>query len=331
MRAALIATILAASVAPLALGAESANPPLVAYALEISEPQTHFDVRAVHAATQGLRTVHFEMSRHPPPPDAECAHTLGASRFAQQYAQLATFHEQLGEFAAAIDANKSALACEPRIAEYEASIASAYLNLDRIGEARAAIERGYALDPDDRFVRDARARLDFIQERWADATARYRLLAMEPSETDAPVFNYARCFLWLAQRRAGVREPEMPEGALPTEKENGTADSAPQRWPAPILETLRGERSEADLVQHIRDTARESQPREWLTEALFYVGEQKLAEGDVETARRHFASVVNLKVLEYIEYGRARAELLKMREGKSVADAATAGTQTQAR
>jgi lipoprotein NlpI len=44
------------------------------------------------------------------------------------------------------------------------------------------------------------------------------------------------------------------------------------------------------------------------------VGELRLAEGDTELARRHFAAVVNLKVTNYVEYGMARTELAKLRE-----------------
>jgi tetratricopeptide (TPR) repeat protein len=331
MRAALlIATVLAALAA--AITAEAEQPPahespLVAYAQELGELESKTDshtLHALHIATTQLRAATAEMSRHPPPPDEDCVHTLGASRFAEQYAHLARIQEDLGNFEAAIDANRSALACTPRVAFYEAAIAAAHLSLGRIDEARAAIERGYALDPEDSTVRDVRARIDFIQERWADATARYRLQVLE--DKNGRYADYNRCYLWLAQRRAGVRDPELPLVA-PDPSESSSPE---KRWPAQLLDTLRGDLSEEDLVQVIRDN-RPGTAREWLTEALFYVGEQKLAEGDTEAARRHFASVVNLKVLNFVEYGMARAELSKMRERQPVAEAATTGTGTQVR
>ncbi len=349
MRAALIATILAASAAsmtavtataaadspPAAPGAITPNTPapthespLIAYALELGHSESRSEIRSLHMANTALRAVTFEMSRHPPPSDEDCAHTLGASRFAQQYAQLATIQDQLGNFKAVIEANQSALACAPRVASYEASIASAHVTLDEIAEARAAVERGYALDPEDQAVREVRARLDFVQERWADATARFRLQMLEEKYAGPPSIDYVRCYLWLAQRRAGVRNPDLPQIATTELK----SPDAPQEkhWPAQILDTLRGELSEAGLVHVIReDGARE--PREWLTEALFYVGELRLAEGDAETARRHFATVVNLRVLNFVEYGMARAELKKMRERAPVADAAPSPTGTRAR
>jgi lipoprotein NlpI len=322
MRAALIATFLAAS----AVAADSHaahDPPLIAYALELGQSNSRTQEKALYVATTNLRAITFEMSRNPPPSDKDCAHTLGASRFAEQYERLGTIHDQLGNFEAVIDANESALACEPRVASYYASIASAQLTLGHIDDARATAERGHAIDPEDPDVQDVRARLDFIQERWADATARFRLQVLDDHYGD-----YSRCYLWLAQRRAGVRKPELPRAALPTVKEDRTLAPPPKRWPAQILDTLGGELSEEGLVQVIRD-AGESEAREWLTEALFYVGELRLAEGDAETARRHFASVVNLRVLNYVEYGMARAELKKLRDRGAVADAVTAGTQAR--
>jgi tetratricopeptide (TPR) repeat protein len=335
-RAALIATILAvgAAAAPLASAADAPatrRSPLIAYAAELSEQESRSDVRTLHNATSALRAITFEMSRHPPPRDEECAQTLGASRFAEQYAQLATIHDELGDFEAVIRANESALACRPRTASYEASIASAHVNLDRLSDARGAAERAHTLDPDDPRVRDVRARLDFLQERWADAIARFRVLTLEDdSGASSPITDYARCYFWLAQRRAGVRKPEMP--APPRTAATRVQDDEPQikRWPTQILETLRGELNEDELVEVIRGTA-ESRRREWLTEAAFYVGELRLAEGDTETARQHFATVVNLRVLNFVEYGMARAELKKMRDRAPVADAATSQAESRTR
>jgi lipoprotein NlpI len=292
------------------------NSPLVAYALELGQSNSGTQEKALYVATTSLRAITYEMSRHPPPSDKECAHTLGASRFAEQYARLGTIHDQLGEFEAVIQANESALACQPRVASYQASIASAHLTLGHIEEARAAAERGYAIDPEDDDIHDMRARLDFIQERWADATARFRLQVVDERYAGAVFGDYARCYLWLAQRRAGMREPELPKRE---QDPKDTETPERKRWPAQILDALRGELSEEDLVQAIRDRD-DGEEREWLTEALFYVGELRLAQGDAETARRHFASVVNLRVLNFVEYGMARAELGKMR---ALAEAAT--------
>jgi tetratricopeptide (TPR) repeat protein len=320
MRAALTAIALAICCGSLAAHAEPApanepsldhEPPLIAYALELIDS----DSKPQHSAIADLRAANFEMSRHPPPPGNDCAHTLGASRFADQYAELASIQFSLGDYEAAIRADESALDCMPRDASFHASIASANLSLGRVADARAAVERGHAIDPDNDSIQDVRARVDFVQERWADATARFRLATVSGKPRD--FVDYHECFFWLAQRRAGVPHPELPPLA-------GEPGDRKNRWPLPVLELLKGELTEDALVQVIRDDAKGDQQREWLTEALFYVGELRLAEGDVETARRHFASVVNLRVLNFVEYGMARAELARMRERAEVAGKASA-------
>ncbi|MEJ1961482.1 MAG: tetratricopeptide repeat protein [Gammaproteobacteria bacterium] len=282
--------------------ADADEPPLIAYALELN----HDDSASQLATAARLRAANHEMTRDPPPPDTDCARTLGANRFAGRHSRLASIELALGDYEAAIKANESALACTPRDASLYASIASADLSLGRIAEARAAVERGYSIDPEDENVQELRARVDFVQERWADATSRFRIWILPKNTGD--LLTYQECFLWLAQRRAGMLHPELPP--RPDDHDKPRKKS----WPAQVLELLEGEMSEAALVQVIRDEAEGDQPREWLTEALYYVGELRLAEGDVETARKHFASVVNLRVLNFVEYGMARAELARMRE-----------------
>src|SRR5882724_6682832 len=128
-----LATILAALLASLSAHAEpqpsptdstasTPDPPLIAYANELKRADSsskhptpsHAELSASHIANTNLRAVTFEMSRHPPPRDEDCAHTLGASRFAEQYSQLAVIHEELGDYEAVIRASESALACAPR-------------------------------------------------------------------------------------------------------------------------------------------------------------------------------------------------------------------------
>jgi len=146
-------------------------------------------------------------------------------------------------------------------------------------------------------VQDVRARVDFVQERWADATARFRLAKSFPESDE--LADYHKCFFWLAQRRAGVCTRNRHRHPAKRTKGKST-------WPDPILDLFKGEITEAALGKRefvTRPTGDEQ--REQVIEALYYVGELRLAEGDVETARRHFASVVNLRVLNFVEFGMA--------------------------
>jgi lipoprotein NlpI len=145
--------------------------------------------------------------------------------------------------------------------------------------------------------------VDFVEEHWADAVARLRAMVAAREDNDQPNGTYYLCFLWLAQRRAGIEHPELGERSFDK-----------REWPAPILSNLKGEISETELLQKVVEEKNERRRREMLVEALYYVGQMRLADGERETARRDFAAAVNLKVLNFIEHHLALAELGKMRD-----------------
>jgi lipoprotein NlpI len=177
------------------------------------------------------------------------------------------------------------------------------MHVGRRAEARTALQRGLALldhSSSGTALESLIMQLDFIDERWADSVARLR--AMIATETDEERATYYQCFLWLAQRRAGVAQPEL---AKPIKYEE---------WPATLLSMLRGEATEEQVLEDVKAQKNERRRREVLAEALYYVGQLRLANGDAETARRYFAATVNFKVLYFIEHHMALAELTKMRE-----------------
>jgi tetratricopeptide (TPR) repeat protein len=258
-----------------------------------------------------LKGYQAEMERHRPPSDEECVHTLGASRFARQYDDLGLTLSRLTDYDGAISAYEKALACTPRAPNLHAELASELLHAGRLAEARAAADRGLSIDRQDLALGGVVMQLDFIDEHWADAVARLRVLAV--TEPDAERATYWLCFLWLAQRRAGVRQPDLPARTPPWEG-----------WPAHVLDVLKGDTSEAELVEVIEKQKNEQRRREVLVEALYYLGELKLADGNAQAARRYFATVVNLQVPYFIEHHMARAEIVKMRgaaAGNRVSDA----------
>ena len=270
--------------------------PLLDYALEQTLPTLQYG----EALTKRLASVTAEMQRHPPPEGNECVHTLGASRFAQQYDDLGSARSGLGDDTGAIEAYEKALACTPRAPAIYAELASELLHVGRLADARRAAERGTALDRDSAALDSVLSQIDFVQERWADAVARLRTVAT--TEPDDERATYWQCFLWLAQRRAGTRQPEL-----------ATRNAGYDGWPTPILDALKGSVTEADVLAEVRKQPDERRRREILAEALYYLGQLRLANGDATTARRYFAATVNLKVLYFIEHHMALAEITKMR------------------
>jgi lipoprotein NlpI len=111
---------------------------------------------------------------------------------------------------------------------------------------------------------------------------------------------------WLAQRRAGIARPEL------------VARMPAEGWPQPLLLYMRGEYSEADLIQPIRDgdssdnMIPNTSSDERLCEALFYVGEDYWARGEPAVARDYFAALVKIHMLYFLEHGLALAEIAKL-------------------
>jgi len=283
---------------PLAAAAESQNPsstPLLDYAREQPLPTQPF----AESLDKRLAAAERELMHQTPPGRAECAHTLGASRFARLYQTLASARENTRDYAGAVDAYENAIACQPRMAYWHVQMAADLLQLGRLAEARAAAERGRAIDAEATNLDEILAQIDFIEEHWADAVARLRMLAVTDTTANT---QYWLCMLWLSQRRAGVVKPDVP-----------AARDTDSDWPKPILDALYGDIDERAVVDEIRDEDDATRRREKLVEALYYIGQSRLAAGEKDVARRYFAAAVSLKVLYFIEHQMAFAELEKMR------------------
>jgi lipoprotein NlpI len=232
-----------------------------------------------------------------PPPERDCARTLGAGRFTGLLTRLASARATLGDSPGAVVAYRSALGCSPRAVYLYAALAEELMDAGRFAEARQTVLRGLALDRNYAALATVLGRLDFIEENWDEAIAWLRWSAA--AEVDERQAAYWECFLWLAERRAGVARPRLVERALS------------DVWPKALLDSLRGELDEAGLLERLRAQP-DTQRREALVEALYYRGEQYLADHDVATARRYFAQAVNLKVPSFIEHHLALAELAKL-------------------
>jgi lipoprotein NlpI len=253
-----------------------------------------------------LREAQHQLEQARVPPASECAGSIGATRFANVYIELAGARSSQGDFAGAADAFRSAHTCRPRDANILAALAGALFDARDFAGARAAIDASLAIDP--RSVSSTRlaGNLDFVIEHWADAIGHFRYAAA--SEADRFQADYMQIMFWLAQRRGGIARPES------------VARTPGEGWPQPLLLFLRGEYTEDELIEPIRagDDTDNPQPNtstdERLCEALFYVGEEYWARGQPEVAREYFIALVNLRVVYFMEHGLALAEIAKLRE-----------------
>lgn len=269
---------------------------------EATRPRQHPDA----ASISGLREAEHQREQARVPPDEECAESLGAKRFAEIHAMVGAARQVEGDFLGAAAEYRRAIACRPRDADLHSALGAVLFDGRDYAGARAALDTALALDPRSVSINRLAGNLDFVEERWASAISRFRYVAS--SDPDRDQAGYGQLMYWLSQRRGGVPKPEF------------IARTPGEGWPQPLLQFMRGELTEADLVGPIRDGDLEvnRQPNtstdERLCEALFYLGEEYWARGDPVTARDYFTALVNIKVLYFLEHGLALAEIAKLRE-----------------
>lgn len=252
-----------------------------------------------------LREAQHQLTQAQAPDDGQCGSSLGAIRFAELHARVAAARSGDGDYLGAAADYRSALACRPRDAELHGALASVLFDARDFQASRAA--NNIALDIDPRSVSANRqaGNLDYVEERWADAVARFRYVSA--SDEDRVRAGYGQLMYWLSQRRGGLAKPEF------------VARTPGEGWPQPLLLYMRGEYTEAELIVPINEGDSDSnmQPNtstdERLCEALFYVGEEYLARGHPAVARDYFAALVNIKVVYFLEHGLALAEISKLR------------------
>jgi len=271
--------------------------PLLTYAATHHYPPV-LDPTTQATLKKQIARITFDLSKDPPPAD-NCAQTLGAKRFATLYDDLAQAYSNMAEHVEAVEAYAKAIDCNPRADSLHAELAASLLDLGRYTDARMETQRQLHLGRANFTLYTLLTQLDFVDEHWADAIANARIAAtMAPNDEQA---TYWQCFLWLAQLRSGSQEPTLAK--------RRTAAG----WPAPILESLQGKINEAELVEAVREERDPQRQRDILSEALFYTGQLRLADGQKTEAVKYFTATVDLKVVYFIEHQLATGELRKLR------------------
>ncbi len=292
-------TIVCLLAAPLAAHAVESHPLLVlARERQAAAPDSS-------PVSSAVREARHQLAQAQVPSTADCAASVGAPRFAELHAGLGAALSADGDFAGAARAYRDALACRPRNADLQAALGGALFDARDYAGARAATDAALALDARSVSSNRLAGNLDFVEERWADAVARFRYVAA--SDPDRQQAAYGQLMYWLAQSRAGIAHPDYVER------------TPGEGWPQPLLLYLRGEYTEAELVVPIRagDEADNNQINtstdERLCEALYYVGEAYWARGQPKVALDYFTALVNLRVIYFLEHGLAYAEIAKLR------------------
>jgi lipoprotein NlpI len=286
-----------------AAAADGAIHPLLDFARERAGTRER-DVRNI-AGTTGVAEAEHALAQARVPPQAECARSLGAQRYANLHTDLAAEKAAVGDLAGAAAAYRAAHACRPRDADILAALGGVLFDQRDYAAARGAIDAALAIDPRSVATNRLAGNIAFVDERWAEAIERFRYVAA--SDPDRNQAGYGQLMYWLAQARAGIAHPEY------------VARSPGEGWPQPLLLYMKNEYNESELVAQVMagDDDDNSQPNtstdERLCEALFYVGEAHWARGKPAVARDYFTALVNIRVLYFLEHGLALAEIAKLR------------------
>jgi lipoprotein NlpI len=275
--------------------------------LELARERANEPDKAVRGAADGsaVREAQHALEQAQVPADADCAAAIGAARFAALHGEFATSSADAGDLAAAAEGYRHAHACRPHDPNILAALAGVLFDARDLRGARDAIEASLAIDPRSVSSNRIAANLDFVEEHWADAIARFRYVAS--SDDNRRQAGYGQLMYWLAQLRGGIAKPEF------------VTRTPAEQWPQPLLLYMRGEYTEAELLGPINAGDRDdniipnTSTDERLCEALFYVGEEHSARGQPDVARDYFAALVNIKVLYFLEHGLALAEIAKLR------------------
>jgi lipoprotein NlpI len=297
--------------AAIADAATSDPSPLLTYAASHHFPPAYAP-SAQYTMKKRLSQITFDLSKDPPP-ETNCAQTLGAKRFATLFDDLGSVYSSMGDDAKAAEAYAKAIACNPRAEFLHAELAAALLDMGRYKDARVETQKQLSLGRANFSVYTLITQLDVIEDRWLEVVTDARLAATEAPDDEQA--TYWQCFLWLAQKHVGTQAPVLLNRRIP-----GT-------WPTPILESLQGKISEAELVDAVTSERDEHRQREVLTEALFYTGEKRLAEKRVEEATKYFTATAHLNVPYFIEHHLAVAELEKLRHHEATESAPDAGPE----
>ena len=306
MRFAILACLALASLAMAAAPAPAPGPtphPLLDFARE-RETTRERDANRI-ARDSDVREALHALEQGNTPPEAECAQSMGAQRYANLYTDLAAARAGSGDLKGAAEAYRSAHACRPRDADILGALGGVEFDARDYPAARATIDAALAINPRSVGTNRLAGNIAFVEQRWPDAITRFRYVASSDSNREQA--GYGQLMFWLSQARGGVAHPEFVT-RVPGEG-----------WPQPLLLYLKGDYTEAELVARVIEGDDESNTQmntstdERLCEALFYVGEAHWARGNPAAARDYFAALVNIKVLYFLEHGLALAEIAKLR------------------
>ncbi len=252
---------------------------------------------------------------------AESRHYLEPLRRQRHEAAVLTAQAMLGAYAERGDAGScEGASCDGARIETLRELAVAYSQLGLHRMSFAVYQAVLSQRPDEATSYEDVAAEQMSLGRDEDAARNYGRAVELSRESDAPILESAAMFSLLTGDLARARERfescvrlGKPARAvqycaigLAVVKTRGGNDSLllavtpASSWPGPLLAHLRGEIDEAALARLIASNEDDMQ-REYLSEALYHIGENHLARGDQAQALRCFRANQALRVEAFFE------------------------------
>jgi len=222
---------------------------------------------------------------------------LPAKLRAEALVELGTQQDRLGLFAEAHQNFDEAIRLDPSYPAAHAGLAVNAIERFDFEAADRASAMALKLDPNDNSTRLSRAQALFHQGRYAQAREVLIDLLKSRSQVEE---SYGARWLYLTARKMGedgvaAVKPYMPVGSRPA-------------WPYPVLQSLTGNLSYDEAVRAATDAGKPDPAK--LCELYYFSGMKELLAGDARSAKAYFKQSVGTGIVEYMEYGFARHQLL---------------------
>ncbi len=176
----------------------------------------------------------------------------------------------------------------------------AYKDLGQYDLAVADHTNALTIRPVWAFATRNRARALFFMGRYRDSATDFE------AAFDIEKDPYTSLWRFMAMTRSN--QSDLGLRNLRTETRRLRQDA----WPAPIVNMFLGELTPNELVQLARDPQDPQRAAGLATEAMFYIGQMFLMQGDAKQASAFFERTIELGVTTFVEYDGARIELERM-------------------
>lgn len=222
---------------------------------------------------------------------------------AEAHRQRAVARDHVDDRKRALEDARRAVALDAASAQAKMTLAETLYGLGQFAESLASIEAAITAGSADSDAAMLRGRNRYFLGQFDAARTDFRIAA-ESRTGPGKAFPQ----LWYAI--AAMRGAQKPADAL----RDIDARTDGETWPQPLLAHYLGERSERDVMQAVNASKSDSERRERLCEASYFLAQLRLAEGDVRAAVKHFEKAIDTEVWEYVELPASRFELTRIKK-----------------